>query len=329
MSRAHASGRSWFATPAPQVAVEIGTRGVVAVAMAAQGGGHVVTAHAFEPMAAGVATPSLNAPNVHDERALAAALGAVLGRLGQRTRRVGLVVPDTAVKVSLIRFEKIPEKAQDLEQLIRWQMRKAAPFAVEDAQVSWHAGAPLPGGGREYLVSIARRDIVRSYERVCEAAGVHAGLVDIASVNQINAVLAGGGIGGDWLLVSVSSEHATLAVVRGDDVVSFRHRSTDGEGDLPDLVHQTAMYHEDRLGGGGFARVILAGASQLGPDEAERLRRGVEERIGVAVGPIDFRPAAEFADRIAAGPDLLDLLAAPVGLLLRERAPGRAARVAS
>jgi type IV pilus assembly protein PilM len=329
MSPAPSSGRSWFATPPPQVAIEIAGRHVTAVAMADQGGRHVVTGHAVEPLAPGVAEPSLNAPNIHDEPALSAAIAAVLERIGHRTRRVGLVLPDSTAKISLIRFEKVPEKAQDLEQLIRWQVRKTAPFRIEDAQVGWQPGARLPDSGREYLVTLARRDIVRGYERVCEAAGLQAGLVDIASFNQINAVLAGGGLAADWLLVSVAADYATLAVVRGEDVVFFRNRSTAGEGDLPDLVHQTAMYHEDRLGGGGFARVILAGASYLGADESVRLRRSLEERIGVAVHPIDFRPAAELADRIGAGPELLDLLSAPVGLLVRERPPGRATRVAS
>lgn len=329
MSRVLPARRSWFATPPPLVAIEITARRVTAVALADNGRRVVVGGHAAEPLEAGVVVPSLNAPNVQDERALAAALTAAVTGLAPRTRRVGLVLPDTTAKVSLIRFEKVPEKAQDLEQLIRWQVRKTAPFRVEDARVSWQPAAPTADGGREYLVSLARLDILRSYERACEAAGLHAGLVDLASFNQINVVLAGGDSPGDWLLVSVAAEHATLAVVRGDDVVFFRNRSTAGEGDLPELVHQTAMYHEDRLGGGGFARVVLAGTSELGAADAVRLARDVEERIGVPVMPIDVRPAVDLADRIAAGPELLDLLAAPVGMLIRERTAARAGRAAS
>jgi hypothetical protein len=233
------------------------------------------------------------------------------------------VLPDSVAKVSLVRFEKVPAKLQDLEQLIRWQVRKAAPFRIEDAQVSWQDASEVPGGGREYLVTVARRDVVQAYERVCEAAGLHAGLIDIASFNQINAVLAGGVAGGDWLLVNVAADFATLAVVRDGHVAFFRNRSTGGIGDLPDLVHQTAMYHEDRLGGGGFTRVVLAGASVLGAEEAERFRRMLEERIGMAVEPIDFRPAVELRDRIAASPELLDLLAPSVGILLRDRVARR------
>jgi hypothetical protein len=227
--------------------------------------------------------------------------------------------------VSLVRFEKVPAKLQDLEQLIRWQVRKAAPFRIEDAQVSWQPASIVAGGGREFLVTVARRDIVHAYERACEAAGVHAGLVDITSFNQINAVLAGGSIPGDWLLVNVASDYATLAVVRGDDVIFFRNRTTGGIGDLPDLVHQTAMYHEDRLGGGEFARVVLAGTAVLGIEEAERFRRLLEERIGMKVEPIDFRSAAEMRDRISVSPELLDMLAPAVGILLRERIARRPA----
>ena len=181
-------------------------------------------------------------------------------------RRIALVLPDSAAKISLVRFDKVPAKAQDLDQLIRWQVRKSAPFRIEDAQVAWQPGLALPGGGREYLVTIARRDIVVGYERACEAAGVHAGIVDISSFNQINAMLAGRPVAGDWLLIDIAADFATLAVVRGEDVIFYRNRAAADENELAELVHQTAMYHEDRLGGGGFARVILAGASVLGLD---------------------------------------------------------------
>ena len=118
---------------------------------------------------------------------------------------MALVLPDTTAKVSLIRFEKVPAKAQDLDQLIRWQVRKAAPFRVEDAQVSWVPGIAIDGGGREFVVSMARRDVIQSFERACEAAGVHAGLIDIASFSLINAQLAATRpAAGDWLLVHIA-----------------------------------------------------------------------------------------------------------------------------
>jgi Tfp pilus assembly PilM family ATPase len=310
----------FFASPPPSVAIEIARDRVAAVALGDASTPPLVSGYAFEPLTAGVVDPSLNAVNVHDGPALTTAITAVLANVAPRARRAALVLPDTVAKVSLIRFEKVPAKAQDLDQLIRWQVRKAAPFRIEDAQVSWIPALPLSGGGREFLVTMARRDVVESYERACEAAGVQAGLVDLATFDLINAVLASAdSTTGDWLLVNYAADYVTIAVVRGLDLAFFRNRPAASEEELADLVHQTAMYHEDRLGGGTFTRVVLAGAWMQGTERAERLRKAIEDRVGSRVEPLDFRAAAALHDRIGANPGLLDALAPSVGVLLRER----------
>jgi Tfp pilus assembly PilM family ATPase len=312
----------WLANRPPAAAVEINPRRVTAAVIANQGGTRVLTSYAGEPLPAGVVDASLNASNIHDSAALTAAIRSVLDRLTSRPRRIALVLPDTVGKLSLVRFEKIPAKVQDLDQLIRWQVRKAAPFKIEDAQVSWIPGIVPPEGGREYVVTVARRDIIESYERACEAAGAYPGIVDLATVNLVNAVLATDARGApetDWLLVHVAADYSTLAVVRGTNVIFFRTRASDKNDDLADLVHQTAMYHEDRLGGGGFGRVVLAGASLRGADVADQLRRELEARLGSHVEALDFRGAVALRDRIAAAPELLDSLAPAIGVILRER----------
>lgn len=352
MKARNRASRSWLASPPPTAAVEITAARVTAVALADHGQSKTVSAYASEALPAGAVEPALNATNVHDQAALAAAIRSTLHHVSHRSRRVALVLPDSVAKVSLIRFEKTPERLQDLDQLIRWQVRKAAPFRIDDAQVAWQPGTVPPGGGREYLVTMARRDIIQSYERACEAAGSHAGIVDLASFNHINAVLAAeraaSPVGSneaasfrpafrsdrqgteDWLLVHIAADYTTLAVVRSGNIVSFRNRSGAGEQELVELVHQTAMYHEDRLGGGGFARVILAGASVVGASETERLKRLLEDRVGVSIEMVDFRAAASMRDRIAVSAELLDALAPSLGVLLRERVhPLSSARVAS
>ena len=63
---------------------------------------------------------------------------------------------------------------------------------------------------------MARKDIVREYETVCEQAGAQAGIVDLTTFNVINAVLAGPQApADDWLLVHVAQEDATMAILRG------------------------------------------------------------------------------------------------------------------
>lgn len=314
---------SFLVTPPPSVGVEIASDRVTAVSLARQADSWIIGAHGTERLAPGVVTPALNAVNVHDPRALSAALRSAFDKLGTRPRRVALVIPDTAAKLSLLRFEKIPAAA-DLDQLIRWQMRKAAPFKPEDAQISWLPAAPIAGGGREYLVTLGRRDIIESYMQACGDAGASAGLVDLASLNLINAALASGAqTTGDWLIVHVAPDYATLAIVRDQNLIYFRTRQLESDGDLADLVHQTAMYHEDRLNGGTFGRVVLSGASaRTGDETAERtarLRRSLEERMHVKVEALDFRGTAAMRDRITAGAELLDTLAPAVGVVLREQ----------
>jgi Tfp pilus assembly PilM family ATPase len=312
----------WLSSRPPSAALEISAHRVTLAVVADHGGSRVLSGFAHEALPEGAVGPALNSPNVHDAAALNAAIRAVLDRVTPRPRRIALVLPDIVGKLSLLRFEKIPPKPQDLEQLIRWQVRKAAPFKIEDAQVAWVPGMILPEGGREYIVVVARRDIVESYERACETAGAYPGIVDLASVNLINAVLVTQGAAApstDWLLVHVAAEYSTLAVVRGTDVIFFRTRPSEQDENLADLVHQTAMYHEDRLGGGGFSRVVLAGASVRGADVAERLRRQLEDRVGTRVEALDFRGAVALRDRIAAAPELLDSLAPAIGVILREQ----------
>ena len=55
----------------------------------------------------------------------------------------------------------------------------------------------------------------------------------------------------------------------GEHLVFFRNRAADGEAGLADMVHQTAMYYEDRLSGAGFrprgaGRRRLTGARRAG-----------------------------------------------------------------
>jgi Tfp pilus assembly PilM family ATPase len=311
------SALDWLMTPPPEVAVEIDRGHVGAARVEWRGGRAVVAAHAIEPLPAGAVSPALVALNMPDVGLVGQAVGRVLAQIGGRAHRVALIVPDTVAKVSLLRLEKIPAKAADLREIVRWQIRKSAPFPVEQGVLSVSPGAPVPDGGRELIVALAREDIVRQYEQACAMAGAHAGIVDLATFGVLSSVVAGGGApASDWLLVHVAGSGITLAVIRGTHLVFFRHRAEESEGTLADLVHQTAMYYEDRLSGSGFARVWLAGTATL-PD-ADAVRRDLEARLGATVERVDPGTAAALVDRIETTPELGDALAPLVGVLRRQ-----------
>ncbi len=308
--------RRLFGSSAPTTSLEIAADRVTGVTL---GRGHVVAAVVTEALPDGALTPAANAVNIADRAVVGEAVGRVLKQLPGSPARVALVVPDSAAKVSLMTFEQIPARAADLDQLVRWQARKTAPFRVEEAQVGYSPGRSGEGGGLELVVSLMRRDIVEEYEAVCTAGGAHAGVVDLASFSLVNAVLAGQAAGqGDWLLVHVAHAYSTVAIVRQGRLILFRNRPAEGDGNLADLVHQTTMYYEDRLEGGGFGRVFLAASdANTAAEDAATLRKSLEPRLGAVVEAIDLGVAGGHG---AGGNGVLpDLMAAPLGLLLRER----------
>jgi Tfp pilus assembly PilM family ATPase len=313
---------SLFTTAAPSVAIQIASRAVSGITLQRHAGQPVIASHALEPLPAGALTPSLTAQNVVDRPGVVQAVSRVLARLGGRPRRVALVLPDTVAKVSLVRLDSVPSRADDLDHLIRWHVRKSAPFPVEEAQVSASPGADLQGGGREFVVALARRQVVGEFEAVCAEAGVHAGAVDIATLSLVNAVLvAGREVVGDWLLVHLTPDYGSIVILRGSDLIFFRNRAEGSDESLPELVHQTAMYYEDRLAGGGFARVVVAGVGADGGLAAsatstlEGMRRQIEAKLGVKTETVDPQRIARFSDRIAADAALAITIAPLLGAL--------------
>lgn len=313
---------SWLASPPPDAAVEIAPGRVsaaVLVERGTRGSGLALRSYASEPLPPGAVAASLASHNILDHQAVTAAVRAVLGRLDTRVARVALIIPDVAAKVSLVRFDHVPARRDDLDQLVRWQVRKSAPFAIDDACVSYTPGARAADGSAEFVVVLARRNIVEEYERACADAGAYAGLVDLATFSVLNLVLASSSVpASDWLAVHMRPEYTSIAIVRGADVIFFRNRPEGDEETLADLVHQTAMYYQDRLSGQGFARVLLGGSGRA-PGAVDLARRSLEERLGTAVEPIDPTSVAAPSDRTRVTGDLLDILAPLTGMLLRTR----------
>ena len=285
--------RSFFQAVPPDVAIEIDCARVAVARLSWRGTAPVIGAQAVEPLPPRAVIASLSNPNISDVALVGRAVTQALGRLGGRVTKAALVIPDTATKVSLVRFEQVPADPKDLTELVRWQVRKSAPFPIEQAVVGFTPGAKPAEGGQEFVVTIARADTIQQYEEACSRAGVHAGLVDIATFSIINGVLAAPSAPtGDWLLVHATTTYSSVAVLRGTDLIFYRNHEEESEGSLADLVHQISMYYEDRLKGTGFSRVLLAGSAIHGGDA---VRRSLEQRLDVRIEPV---PQPELASLI-------------------------------
>ena len=309
---------SWLASPPLEAALEISPAAVSVAVLGGRSSNPVVQGYAVEPLPPGAVTPSLTSTNIADPDAVARALDSACQSLGLKPKRVALVIPDVAAKVSLVRFDQTPTRRDDLNQLIRWQVKKSTPFPVDDACLTYTAGAHQAVGG-EFVVVVARRETIREYEGVCERIGIEAGLVDISTFAVINLFLSSNlGTAGDWLIVHMRPEYTSIAILRRDDVLFFRNRVEGDAEAMEDVVHQTAMYYQDRLEGRGFSRILLGGIGRL-QGEVDLARRNLEARMGTVVEPIDPTRGAALTDRITATPELMATLSPLVGMLLRTR----------
>jgi Tfp pilus assembly PilM family ATPase len=301
----------------PSVAIEIAARRVTVVEVSGRTQPSV-SAYATETLPPDAVAPALIGTNIAKPPVVADALRVALDRAGLRShRRAALVVPDGVARVSLLPFEQLPSRASDLEKLLRWQLRKALPFPLDEAQLTF-----FPASRAERAATIAavlaRRDVIAQYENVAAAVGIHAGVVDLSSFNVMNALMGGAARGGDRLVVCIAAEGTTLAILRDDALMFYRHRATVDEEPLGALVHQTAMFHQDRLGGAKFAQVWLSGGA-LSPGGADAARAELTQHLGVPAEIVDVRTHAALTGAASVPPTVLDALAAPVGMLLRER----------
>ena len=261
---------SWLASPPPDAAMEIGADAVSGATVGSRGTETVVEAFAFEPLPGGALAPSLAAQNIADRAAVAAALQTVVSRLGSRPRRVALVVPDTAARVSLIEFDQVPAGRNDLDQLVRWQMRKSAPFpdrrGLRDLRARSLHRRRRPGvRGRDGPAR--RRPGVRGASAsrpACTRASS-----TLSSFSLVNCFLAAGRVPtGDWLVVHMRPDYTSIAhhARRRRDLLPQPAR----RGRRP--VHRPRAPDDDVLPGPAVRRRVFAGAGRWDGAHGHRRR---------------------------------------------------------
>jgi hypothetical protein len=84
------------------------------------------------------------------------------------------------------------------------------------------------------------------------------------------------------------------------------------------------MYYQDRLSGQGFSRVLVGGPGRTGTD-VEVARRGLEERLGMPVEPVDPTRLAVLPEGLNEAPTNMGRVVPLIGMLLRTRREVQAA----
>ena len=265
--------------PLPLVAVEVRPRALAAVRLAREGGRLALGAAAAVDLPEGVLEVSLTKPNLASPDAFRAALRSVLERVGALAGGpVSLVLPDPAVRATLVPASGLRGRRSEMEELVRFRLHKALPsdFDARSARLAWRPA------GDQVLVAVARDEMVREYEEALAALGHHAGLVEPASL-ALASLEAWGEGGGDRLLVNWDLGYVSFLLWRDAQPLLLR---TLPREDSPDSVRrqaaQTLRFHREQLGGRALEEVVVRSAA-LPWDEAALV---LAESLGTSPRPL-------------------------------------------
>jgi len=173
-----------LADPPPEFGFEVSETGLAW--SSAKGKGFT----AFDPNTLRV---SPSEENVLRPESMARTVREVTGEVSGRKRRTAAVIlPDYAGRTTVLDFDSFPSKQEDQESLVKFRLRKAVPFDIDSASVSYFA-QPRPGSKKiDVVASSMSLETLARYEAPFRAAGLHVGFVTTSMMAALNAVPTSG-----------------------------------------------------------------------------------------------------------------------------------------
>jgi len=281
----------------PRIACEVTAQGVAAVRLEGKPG--TIGAVHSRALAAGVVTPALNAQNVQDARALADAIEQALSTVGGRGQDVIAVLPDSAVRVTLLDFDALPDKRLEADATVRFRLRKSLPFDIEKAALSYDPQKTPQG--LHVAASIVLHSVLEEYESAFRAAGCTPGVVLPSSLGALGAVDEDR----PTMLLKIGQDATSVAVVKEGQLLLFRTLEGAAKGvvtaeRMADDIYPSLVYFQDNYGA-SVEQLLVSGVQDL--DEYSpflKAQTGVNVRELIAPSVVAGNARNEFAGAIGA-----------------------------
>lgn len=264
--------------PRPRLACEISSGGVIA-ARASEKATRVEVFTARH-LAEGVIAPGLNGPNVLNAEALRTALNSALSAVAGKSRDVIVILPDVAIRVVLLDFEALPAKPEEIDPVIRFRLKKALPFDVDHASLSY--SIVRTNGTVRAVAAVSPREIVEEYEKAFRDIGYEPGVVlpsSLAALGLVDGERPTLFLKVDPLNITITAvERHELRLVRTlENLQSGNFSAADlSEAVLPSIVffEDTFAAHIEKIYVGGNAPI-----SEVGPLLHQQTGAQVQELV--------------------------------------------------
>ncbi len=264
-----------FGPDVPLWAVELTTCRVVAIQ--ASPDRQRVTSKFVAPVATGALIGDFKEANIIDAAAVRDAVQTALDGAGFSGSELCVVIPDEAVRITILDVDSLPGADRERRAFIRWKLKKNVPFDIDSAHIAYQT--LRQNGHVRLLVALSRQVIADQYQELVESLGLHAGIISPATTAALNLLpdlpnLPD--VGGDVLFVMKGPESVTTSILIAGTLRFYRKVALDS---LYDAVYPTLMYYEDRLGGSGISTAIICGEG-IAESEVEAMDTGIGIRTG-------------------------------------------------
>ncbi len=224
--------------------------------------------------------------NAVDGDLLTSAVRSLQERIGG-SRRPSVVVPNSWVRLHLLDFDEAPGRQAELEEVVRWRLKKLLPIRPAELRIDAQAEKIPEGGWKVLSVS----GVARAWEDL-ESAFEAAGLQPALLTPSIFAL--GEGVPrelGETMVVQVEpGMMAMIARVHGRLGLVHTRLLPPSEGAWAVVARElrtTRLFLSERLGIEGPVRVVPAA---MDPGAADALRRACEAVEGLEVLPPPSAP---------------------------------------
>lgn len=256
--------------PKPRLACEITPNGVIAAR--AKSDGSRLDVHTWRKLERDLVRPSLTPGNIVDPTTLTHTIEGALSAVAGRKRDVIAVLPDAAVRVLLLDFDTLPDKAAEADPIVRFRLRKSVPFDADHAALSFQSYRK--DGSVRVLAAVCPREVLTEYESAIRGAGYEPGIVLPSMLAALSAIEAER----PTLLVKLDGNYVSIAIAQGNEVVFYRTLDVlPGRSgtDIANEVYPSIVFFEDNYSA-KIEHIFLISASNT-----QDLAQALQEQTGI------------------------------------------------
>jgi hypothetical protein len=209
-------------------------------------------------------------------------------------REASLVVPDAWLRVTYAESGDLPRGGTQLDDVLRWKLRRLVPFRVDELRIGAAEVSPLPGQAepRRLLMGFAIEQLLAQLEDAFIAHGVRLGQISNVSLSLLDALAPTQGRS-FVALTLVEDDGYTLIFARRGEPLLHRYKAMAGagvetgpSGTVVRDLRLTRSFLDENFPGSALETVLLLAPPAVEAVWLERLEQGLGRRGAVVNGAL-------------------------------------------